>query len=119
MDSAISFQEALNVSSMLFERKKKFVDIILEDSDFETKLQKIRRCLLEFQTKPDIMISPEFIQNIMNEQDPEKINNATKMIDRLVVPVKDQKKLFDEIVNVIRSDLTDEQKIEKITDILL
>lgn len=122
-------EAATDVILRTSEKKQKLIVIILEDSNAKTKLQKIRRTLLEFHQQTNQQIKENEKDNkevitslteVMPDLSIDQIKFTTDMMKRVYDPLLIQKKLLDSIGNVMRSeDMTDEQKIEKISDLLL
>jgi hypothetical protein len=108
--------------------KQQLIEIILEKSDDKTKLNKIRRLLLEFKQKVQQNIEKNkeggelalsVIGNAIPKMSINELNSFTKMMNVVCEPDYTHQKMLESIGDVMRSDLVDDKKIEKITDILL
>jgi hypothetical protein len=107
-------QDYIGIVSQFSEQKAKFITIVLEDSNAKSKLQKFRQILLELQIKDNDKFLPSF-----DELSIEQLEFLTESLKKIQEPARVHRKLLDSIADVIRSDLSDDMKVIKITDLLL
>lgn len=111
------------------ERKQKLVNIVLEDTDAKTALKKLRRTLLEFQgpllpDKSEIKEEGDkamfsVFDQIMKEVSMDQLKFMTEMMNKAIEPAHTHRLLLEKMGEVIRSELTDKEKVDKISDLLI
>ncbi|HSW76824.1 MAG TPA: hypothetical protein VLG50_07250 [Candidatus Saccharimonadales bacterium] len=106
------------MATNIIQQRKKLVSVILQESDNKSKLQKLRLCLLECQ----YLIQDNFLSLLMldvKEMSLENIQFVNDIMEKVTALTKSHKQILDKIGEVIRSNLTDEDKIDNITNILI
>lgn len=122
--------EGVEIELRNSKKKKLLVDIILNKTELDdkSKVKRIREILLEFQQEicvnmeknsVDASTTIPILGEKLSKLDVNQIRNLTDTMNIIYEPIQNHNKMTDAITQVIRSDLTDERKIEKITDILL
>ena len=112
-------QETIKIVAYTSGQKQQLVTIILEEIDDKMKLNKIRRTLLEFKQAVSNDHDMTVLSDTISKMDVKQIQFCTEMMNKAFEPMHTHQTLLTSIADTIRSDLTDEQKIEKITNFLL
>ena len=107
--------------------KQKLIAIVLEKTSAEARLAGIRHILLESQLERDPVQPVEdpnvTVSSMMSkivELPVNQINELAETMKKTFDPAVEQKKLMDEIAQVIRSkELSPDQKIALISDLLI
>ena len=105
-------------------QKKKLLSIVLEKTDAKTRLKSLRQTLLEFKEqkekgKEDADVSISSLMSQVAGLDMDIAKHIMELMHIVLKPLTEHYKLTDSIAEVIRSSLSDEDKIEKISDLLL
>ena len=103
--------------------KKKLISILIQKTDAKTCLRNIRQFLLESQVEPEVH-EPNINLSSVFSKIPELSLNQLEYFNttmrQTVEPALTHTKLRNDVAEIIRSDkLTDEEKVDKITDLLL
>jgi len=107
--------------------KQKLIEIILETSSSEARLIKLRRILLKSQIQKDEIPNTEnpnvSIRSMMSkitELPSQRLNELADTIKATFDPAIEQRKLMDDIAEIVRSKtLNADQKIAQISDLLI
>lgn len=102
--------------------KQKLISILLLDCDNVTKLNKIKKLLLELQITDnveDFKIDNTELEKLIMDKSTEKLKFITLVLEKTFEPFLEQQKLLKEIGDVIRSDISVNIKLDKITDLLI
>jgi hypothetical protein len=119
--------ELLNLQCQLIDlnkiEKQQYISIVLEHTDAQVKLNKLKLLLLELQCQKEDQ--PQFnvtklINDVVNHFTTQQINIITDMLKHVTEPSVTQQKLRQDLSDVIRAtNIDDEQKIDRITNLLL
>lgn len=108
--------------------KQKLISIVLEKTTAEIRLTSLRRVLLELQVEKaqdqtstqDPNLSMSSLMPKIFDLPTDQLNDLSDSIKRTFEPVINQRKLMNDIAEVIRSkNLNNEAKIDLISDLLI
>lgn len=105
--------------------KQKLITVILEPTSAEQRLASLRRILLEsqlekVQTTQDPNVSISSMTSKITELSTQQLNELADTMKKTFDPAIEQKKLMDDIGEIVRSKtLNAEQKIAQISDLLI
>lgn len=106
-------------------QKQQLILIIIENTDARSRLEKLTRFILESKVQgsgaktpdQDHIMSSLFSQ--ISYLSTSQLTSLNKTLESAFEPHRIYQKLTDEIGEVLRSDLTDEDKIRKISTVLI
>lgn len=102
--------------------KQKLINILLIDCDNTTKINKLKKLLLELQVSkiedPKIDKVAE-LEKLVMDKTTEELQFITLVLKKTYESLLEQQKLLKEIGDVIRSDINVNIKLDKITDLLI
>lgn len=105
--------------------KQKLITVILEPTSAEARLTSLRRILLEsqlekVQTTEDPNVSISSMMAKVTQLSTQQLNELSDTMKKTFDPAVEQKKLMDDIAEIVRSStLNAEQKIAQISDLLI
>lgn len=108
--------------------QQKLISIILEKTDVKSRLRSIRQILLELKVEkkedqtisPDLNLSYSAIFSKIPDLSIDQMEDLTNTFTNIFEPQVKHRKLMNKIGEVIRSsDVSDEEKIDKISDLLI
>lgn len=104
-------------------RRQELTSIVLEEVDAATRLRKLKRCILQHRIQAQeqsISTTMTDISTSISELSLAHLQLMADFMKKCSAPVKEYIDLEDNIGGVIRdSELTDDQKIDRITDLLI
>ena len=116
-------QLEMEIMKDLHKEKQKLISIVLEKSDAKTRLRSLRQTLLEFQVNRGKESEKDTNSSFLSQMftlDIDLVKYITDMTKMILEPARIHQELIDSISEVIRTkDLGDEEKIDKISDLLL
>jgi hypothetical protein len=113
------FKLQIEIIQDVKKNKQKLIEIILENTTAEILLTNLRRYLLESQIeKESHILYPSFVSKI-TELSPDQINDIRYMMKKTFDPLVERHKLMEKIGEIIRSENTNEDKINLISDLLI
>ena len=122
-------ESMIEIALNLKQEKVKLVRVVIEDADSKSSLNKLRRMILEYQVngatsqtsceEENTHTMPELYRKMFTDIPIQRLELVTETMKTVFKPLVDHRKLLDKIADVIRSDLPDDSKIEKISDLLM
>ncbi len=125
------FGKLMDIQSQIITNVKReqqeLIQIVLKKTDVKSRLRSICQLLLEFkvekkndQISPDPNLTYSAIFSKIPDLSVDQLLDLSNTMQKIFEPMVKHRKLMDSIAEVIRSsDVTDDEKIDRISDLLI
>lgn len=103
--------------SRTVKNKQELTRIILEEVSNDDKVLKIRKSLLEYHAYT--VEDNAQLNSVVNALQPNELMIVKEIMDNCSKPIKQYKILLNEIATIIKSKISSEEKVNKISDLLI